>query len=224
MDKKKIILIGLVIVMLVVFYNVFIKSSNKSAKVVTQGSAFDTISIDQLSEEEQRVGGEFLDQLLNLEAMTLPGDIFDNPSFGSLSDFTIDLIQPGNEGRPNPFAPVGEDVAFATPGAPVQTGQVTKITNTSATLSGILANGLSVTERFFEYGTTESLGSTTTKITSTLTPFETNLTSMTPGTTYYFRAVAKIGSAYSFGDISSFQTTGTAPVTNTTSSQSLGGN
>ena len=221
MDKKKIILIVLVIVMLVVFYNVFIKSSKTSSSVVTEGSAFDTISIDQLTDAEQKIGGEFLDQLLNLESMTLSGEVFETASFNNLSDFTIELIRPGTEGRPNPFAPVGEDVPFATPGDPVETGQVTKITNTSATLSGILAGGVSFTERFFEYGTTESLGSATTKITSSLTPFETTLTAMSPGTTYYFRAVAKIGSAYSYGDVSSFTTTGTA--VSATSSGGLGG-
>ena len=57
-----------------------------------------------------QIGQEFLTQLLNIRAIKLREDIFSSPAFISLTDFTIELIQQGNEGRENPFAPFGIDV------------------------------------------------------------------------------------------------------------------
>lgn len=56
-----------------------------------------------------QVGQEFLAQLLNIRSIKLRDDIFSSPSFVSLTDYTIELIQLGNEGRDNPFAPFGVD-------------------------------------------------------------------------------------------------------------------
>ena len=54
-----------------------------------------------------QIGQEFLTQLLNIRSIKLRDDIFTSPAFISLTDFTIELIQLGNEGRENPFAPFG---------------------------------------------------------------------------------------------------------------------
>ncbi len=59
--------------------------------------------------DADQIGQEFLTQLLNIRSIKLREDIFSRPSFISLTDFTIELIQLGNEGRPNPFAPFGVD-------------------------------------------------------------------------------------------------------------------
>lgn len=59
--------------------------------------------------EANKIGQEFVNQLLNLQAIKLDDEIFSSLAFQSLEDFTIVLIQPGNEGRPNPFAPFGAD-------------------------------------------------------------------------------------------------------------------
>ncbi len=56
-----------------------------------------------------QIGQEFINQLVNLQAIKLDDEVFSSLSFQSLEDFTIILIQPGNEGRPNPFAPFGSD-------------------------------------------------------------------------------------------------------------------
>jgi hypothetical protein len=60
------------------------------------------IDADQISQE-------FLSQLLGIRSIRLRDDIFSSPGFLGLQDFTLELIQPGNEGRPNPFAPFGVD-------------------------------------------------------------------------------------------------------------------
>jgi hypothetical protein len=66
---------------------------------------------DQTAREidADQIGQEFLTQLLNIRTIKLREDIFSSPSFVSLVDFTIELVQPGNEGRENPFAPFGID-------------------------------------------------------------------------------------------------------------------
>lgn len=60
------------------------------------------INADQISQE-------FLSQLLSIRSIRLRDDIFTRPAFVSLVDFTIELVQQGNEGRENPFAPFGAD-------------------------------------------------------------------------------------------------------------------
>lgn len=52
------------------------------------------------------VGGSFLTTLLSVRTFRLDDSLFANPAFQNLKDFTIVLTQPGNEGRPNPFAPI----------------------------------------------------------------------------------------------------------------------
>lgn len=59
--------------------------------------------------DADQIGQEFLTQLLNIRSIKLREDIFSRPAFISLTDFTIELIQLGNEGRVNPFAPFGID-------------------------------------------------------------------------------------------------------------------
>jgi hypothetical protein len=65
--------------------------------------------------EATKIGQEFINQLLSLQAIKLNDEIFASLAFQSLEDFTIVLIQSGNEGRPNPFAPFGSD--NTTPGS-----------------------------------------------------------------------------------------------------------
>lgn len=61
--------------------------------------------------DAEQIGQEFLTQLLNIRSIKLRDDVFSRPAFVSLVDFTIELVQPGNEGRDNPFAPFGYDSA-----------------------------------------------------------------------------------------------------------------
>ncbi len=58
---------------------------------------------------ETQAGRDFLSTLLNLNTISLDNSVLASPVFSSLEDFTIKLEQQGNEGRPNPFAPVGTE-------------------------------------------------------------------------------------------------------------------
>ncbi len=101
------------IVYLLVSDTDFISSGNTNSPLATSSgqpvSGLATSNTAAAAIDAQVVSQEFLTQLLNIRSIKLRDDIFSRPSFISLTDFTIQLIQPGNEGRPNPFAPFGVD-------------------------------------------------------------------------------------------------------------------
>lgn len=68
------------------------------------------INPSQLTQDDAaKISQQFINQLVNLKAIKLNDDIFSSLAFQSLQDFSIVLVQPGNEGRPNPFAPFDAD-------------------------------------------------------------------------------------------------------------------
>ncbi len=94
----------------------------------------------------------------------------------------------------------------------VQTNQVTLLSNTIATLSGqVTPNGYQ-TNAYFEYGTTQSLGSQTPtqSIGSGYNPSIVSFTlpTLSSGTTYYYRLDAQNQYGTTQGQIISFSTTG----------------
>ncbi len=80
--------------------------------------------------DASQISQEFVSQLLNLKAIKLNDDIFSSLAFRALQDFSIILVQPGNEGRANPFAPFDTD---------------TTATNASSTTMEIQDGGMNVT-------------------------------------------------------------------------------
>lgn len=100
-----------------------------------------------------QIGQEFLTQLLNIRSIKLREDVFSRPSFVSLEDFTITLVQPGNEGRQNPFAPFGIDATAAPAGQ-------------SATVIQGASGGSTSTDPFFGPATVVPLGGSTTTTTT----------------------------------------------------------
>lgn len=115
---KKIIIFGVIaiIVVAVVFVLIGKTSAPKAAPGANglQTSAGNAVSsivnpAPQSTVEASQIGQEFINQLVNLQAIKLNDEVFSSLSFQSLEDFTIILVQPGNEGRPNPFAPFGAD-------------------------------------------------------------------------------------------------------------------
>lgn len=55
------------------------------------------------------ITADFLSLLLSVKNIKLDDAIFSDNAFNSLIDSSITLIPDGNEGRPNPFAPLGVD-------------------------------------------------------------------------------------------------------------------
>ena len=115
---KNIIIVVVLLALAGVAYYLF--AGKISTPVATTSSSLQTstgavptnsiINPDQLTQDDaSRISQQFVNQLVNLKAIKLNDDIFSSLAFQSLQDFSITLVQPGNEGRPNPFAPFDAD-------------------------------------------------------------------------------------------------------------------
>ncbi len=91
----------------------------------------------------------------------------------------------------------------------VQTDSATNVTKTTATLNGELTDMGSASQVtvYFEYGTDTSYGNETPHQTLSATgSFSADITGLTPGTTYHFRAVAVNSAGTSYGEDKTFGT------------------
>jgi hypothetical protein len=108
---KNILIFTSIGVILVLIYVFFIKKEPDTATLVSFSPApiiTDTTSVDATN----GVAQEFLTLLLSVTQIKLDDSIFSDPAFLSLHDSSIILVPDGNEGRPNPFAPIGVDVVI----------------------------------------------------------------------------------------------------------------
>ncbi|OGI82007.1 hypothetical protein A3I95_03425 [Candidatus Nomurabacteria bacterium RIFCSPLOWO2_02_FULL_44_12] len=110
---KNIIIFATIGIALILVYIFFIKNSPEEDNLVsTTNTPVPGVTPPETS-QEIAVGQEFLSLLLNIKNIKLNDGIFSDPAFATLHDSSIVLIQEGNEGRPNPFAPIGSDNSFA---------------------------------------------------------------------------------------------------------------
>jgi len=120
--------------------------------------------------------------------------------------------------------PTRVNLAISTTSLSVSTGAATSIGSSIATLNGTLSNmgGLSPVNVYFNYGTVPTYGSTTSAQSRTSTgAFTADLTSLTPGTTYYFQAVANSGSTTVYGSQLTLTTTASALTVTTTAATGI---
>lgn len=113
---KNIIIFIIIAVVFVLIYIYFIKPSTKKATLVSSTPASATQPTNNTAtsasvKTNSAVSKEFLDLLLSVKSIKLDDSLFTNPSFISISkhDSSIILIPDGNEGRINPFSPIGSD-------------------------------------------------------------------------------------------------------------------
>ena len=99
------------------------------------------------------------------------------------------------------------------------TSIATNVSQTEAQLNGLISNAsYKNTDVHFEYGTTVNLGMRTNPIsTNGNTNFNSYVTGLKPGTTYYFQAVSETSNGISHGAIETFKTPSyqTTPINNT---------
>ena len=103
----------------------------------------------------------------------------------------------------------GEVRSFTTRSVPtVQTCAATSISPTEATLSGKITSngGASVTARGFLYGTNVNDLTLTVQSSSGTSIFTANLSDLTSGTTYYYKAYATSSAGTGYGEVMSFTT------------------
>ena len=136
---KNIIIIAVVAIALIVAFLVFFKKPAQTADLVSTSASTQTASSDASASAGSPIGQDFLTTLLNVKSIKLDDSIFSNPAFLGLRDTSIQLVQdPTQEGRPNPFAPIGSDAV--TPSAPSSTTSSSTTTSTSSTSSTSSSN------------------------------------------------------------------------------------
>ena len=89
----------------------------------------------------------------------------------------------------------------------VTTSNPSSIAATTSTLNGVLSISDASVTHWFEYGTTTALGTKTPPRTqATPGAFAEPVTALTPGTTYYVKAVASIGGQSVYGALVTWKT------------------
>lgn len=107
------ILKGIVIsvVILGVMFGGYSMYKKKQVTEPTTGLVSTTGATNPVAANDQAldVSNQFLQLLLNMQNIKLDQTIFQDPTFQGLKDFSVTIVPRGNEGRANPFAPVGQD-------------------------------------------------------------------------------------------------------------------
>lgn len=163
------------------------------------------------------MNNDFLSSLLSIQSIKLDDRIFSDPAFLALQDFNRPLLPDTDPGRPNPFAPIGTDSSGLS--TQISTSNPSDVKGTSSVLNGTLNEGGEGVTRWFAYGTSATLGMTTTPKPQ-LTPgaFAETISDLTPNTTYYVKAMATIAGQTLAGNLVTWKTaqTTTTPSRRTT--------
>lgn len=109
---KTIIIIVIVAIVLVLIYIFFIKKAPEAMLTNSSGAPMtgSTTTSTDTNLETAQIGQDFVSLLLSVKSIKLDDSIFKNEAFISLKDSSILLVPTKNEGRPNPFAPIGSEV------------------------------------------------------------------------------------------------------------------
>lgn len=186
------------------FYNdLSSEASTDSSLVSSLDGTNTTASGDASSDIGEDVA--FLLKLGSLNSINIDTSLFSSSSFNSLVDNNVRL-DPVPYGRVNPFSPMDKNASNVKSSVILKTNGASLITTSGAVLNGSL-EGATSSNVYFEYGTTPSLGKTTSKvIPSLIGNLVSTLSLLESNTTYYFRSVANINGTLTFGEIISFKT------------------
>lgn len=108
--KNSIIFIS-IIVILILIYIFFVKKEEVANNLVSTGTNTLNVLNTNPVTANNAPDKDFLPLLLSVKNIKLDDSIFTNPAFLSLIDSSIVLTPSGDEGRPNPFAPLGTDTS-----------------------------------------------------------------------------------------------------------------
>lgn len=122
---KNIIILSVIIVAIVLVYIFFIKKTPEENNLVSSPPNV-VLSETTTLNQNSSITKDLLSVLLSVKSIKLEDSIFSNTAFISLKDSSISLTQTGDEGRTNPFAPIGyENVA-----TPPSSSSITPVTPT----------------------------------------------------------------------------------------------
>lgn len=113
---KNIILFVLIVVALILVYIFFIKKDATEEGSLVSSTKSGIVSTDTLNQNSE-IAQNLLSVLLGVKNIKLEDSIFLEKSFLNLRDSSIILNSTGDEGRINPFAPIGyENLISPLPG------------------------------------------------------------------------------------------------------------
>ncbi len=191
--------------------NLDIAQNTGDGLVTTAGTGTGTSAVPDLSasgvntQSSEQIGNDFLMTLLSVRSIKIDSTVFTSQAFTSLQDFSRPLLPDNNPGRPNPFAPLGSDTT--TISTQISTSNASAILTTTATFNGTLTIADTSTVRWFEYGASPSLGTTSAKKPQSVPgTFAETVTGLLPNTMYYVKAMALYGGQTISGNVISFKT------------------
>ena len=150
-------------------------------------------------------GQDFLALLLGVQSIKLDDSLFSSKAFGVLQDFNRPIPADTNPGRANPFAPIGQDGLVIS--TQISTSNPSAIAATSVTFNGTLTVSDPSVTRWFEYGTSPTLGTMTApRQQASAGAFAESVNGLTANTTYYFQASASINGTTVSGKVLTFKT------------------
>ncbi len=116
-SKSSIFILVILILAIVgagVYFFVFKKGDTPSAtSALVSSNTGTTQGLQNTTTTQDTTGSQVVAILRNLSVIKLDDSVFRNPSFELLTDVSIALPPITNQGRRNPFAPVGTDQAAA---------------------------------------------------------------------------------------------------------------
>ena len=206
-----------VLVLAIIAWNIF------GGKEDPVGTLSTLPSPSGLSTESSARNRELLELSTVLESISFDTNkgLFTSAAYTSLEDYNeVITTDPSQVGRPNPFSTIGVDVGQIS--APTESGSggddlfggssesriVTKSgpthSGTQAVLSGELMSGSASV--WFEWGTTQTALTNTTPITTMTAAgtFTKTISGLSTGTTYYYRAAARVSGLTVYGTVLSF--------------------
>jgi hypothetical protein len=122
--NKTVLIVIIIFIISFVAYALFVSSSKKkpASGVTKQAVSTNTVTTGGGSTAQTALDGpgkEFVAQLLAIQNINFSLDFFSDPVFMGLRVSTRE-IQPQEAGRPNPFAPLGDDSRVGSPSNPDQ--------------------------------------------------------------------------------------------------------
>lgn len=204
--NKFLVLIS-IIILLSGAYLYFYEGSKSEAADTSSSSLSSSLDSSSTTSLDSQIANEtaFLSSLSLIKKIKIDTSIFTSKSFNLLKDNDVSLEEV-TPGRLNPFAPVNSD-SFSSANSAIVTNEPSQVTTNGATLNGSMNGSIKAQSVYFEYGLTTALGKVTSNAEqSLLGTFVTNISSLTPKTTYYFRAAARVLGPILYGEVVSFTT------------------
>jgi len=109
--KNSLMFVGIGVILVLVYVFVIKKDDPESNLTTSSNIPITNTDINSALDNENIVDIELSQQILtalsNVKSISLEDSIFSSIAFKSLVDGTIPLVPDKDEGRPNPFAPIG---------------------------------------------------------------------------------------------------------------------